>query len=535
MNRSLLSKPLVRSMLLVVASALFALVVWSIPTWPEFAHTFSQLPALWQVSSNQDIIKSMLAKVFSPLIVPLLIVAPCCWLWFTIKPYLWSGKAAPTHPQHLLPRPWTPPTTAPSTLRSQNLSLPVTPLPPVLADDQVTPPEPAVIPQEDSDQVAPPVVVTTAPDHPVEEDESLVQGPVYVNINLFGEVRMTLRTPDGAVSMPVPLSGATKRVQLLAYLAWLQGGKVDRVNLLEHVFGHGKSDEQASPKILGDAFDSHRKFIRQDLRAAIKEINTQAGREAIPPDLDLFGNHKGFWWLAPVCKVVDLGAVDAAYRIIEKADNDGLLANSIPEHVYAACQAILQDYTGDFLENLLAAHPDEFDPWLTSWFRKPFTLYRDRYLDALWFAASYELKKGQALDGVTDEAKLQEQRRHYDRAARLYATYARHAVNSKYDLKVSFSRSGRVHGDRIVQSERAIRRAIMLYGAVDNTRMVDKVWGEYYRHMRIFSANLWNPDPDTEKDLEAARSRTSAFRLPAQISITPPGSLPHNLETADRS
>jgi len=82
-------------------------------------------------------------------------------------------------------------------------------------------------------------------------------------------------------------------------------------------------------------------------------------------------------------------------------------------------------------------------------------------------------------------------------------------------------------------SERALRRCIMLYGAMGSTHMVDKVYSAYYKHIRRFSSDMWEPDPDTVKDLEAARSRTSAFRLQAQIM--PSESLPAKLEAAERS
>src|SRR5512133_673410 len=99
--------------------------------------------------------------------------------------------------------------------------------------------------------------------------------------------------------------------------------------------------------------------------------------------------------------------------------------------------------------------------------------------------------------------------------------------------RLSFGRNGREHGERVMQSERAMRCCIMLYGAMDMTHMVDKVWTAYYKHMRRFSAEVWDADEDTRKDLEAARSRTGAYRLPTQIAL--PGSFPSSLQPAERS
>jgi hypothetical protein len=69
---------------------------------------------------------------------------------------------------------------------------------------------------------------------------------------------------------------SAKRAQLLAYLAWLRGEQVSREKLLEDVFDPDFPDEEAPPKRLGEAFDSHRKFLGKDVREAITHLNTAA-------------------------------------------------------------------------------------------------------------------------------------------------------------------------------------------------------------------------------------------------------------------
>ncbi|RAQ98530.1 hypothetical protein A4R35_23520 [Thermogemmatispora tikiterensis] len=140
------------------------------------------------------------------------------------------------------------------------------------------------------------------------------EGPCgeYVRIRLLKEVQLELVAPDGRC-VQVPLVPNAKRIQLLAYLAWLRGEEVSREKLLEDVFGHGLSDEEATPKRLGEAFDSHRKFLRKDVREAIARLNAAAGQELIPPNLDVFSTRQGLWRLAPTCRVIDLAVLSQGH------------------------------------------------------------------------------------------------------------------------------------------------------------------------------------------------------------------------------
>ena len=589
--------------LVIVAGALFAAVVWMLPNWNTFAQNVAHFPTLWQVESNRRAILILVVKVTSPLLVAL-ILAACCWLYATIRPLLSeegeteeSGQAHPAATRGTWSPPQTPPpgtfamrpiTSAkqPDARRDVPTALPVRPLqtsrdavPPVSPTLPVTPLPPTLLPAQGSlngtasinetgfqtvvqreelasglgplSPASQPVnsnaatgtpAFSSSPRHQIDlEQEAPQEGDAqseYVRITLLKEVGMEIVAPNGMRAV-VPLTLNAKRVQLLAYIAWLRGEKVNRDKMLEDVFGHGLPDEEATPKRLGDAFDSHRKLLRRDLRETIAHLNEEAGTELIPPDLDIFSVRQKLWGLASTCRVTDLEAVEAQHQIIEAARRDGRLVNDVPEEVKSACDALLKAYTGDFLENLIRDYIDDFDPWTSSWARKPFTLYRDMYLQALWYSAEYELRRGQQLaEGPLDEnsaegaAVRRRQREHYGRAAQQYYKYAMYAVGNRFDTKLTFGKPGREHGERIIMSERALRRTLMLYGIVGSTHLVDQVYSAYYKHMKRISSDQWNPSKETLKDLEQAKSRTSAYRLPTQV--TPHEPLPYR-ETADRS
>jgi hypothetical protein len=147
--------------------------------------------------------------------------------------------------------------------------------------------------------------------------------------------------------------------------------------------------------------------------------------------------------------------------------------------------------------------------------------YRDCYLDALWYAAEYEWRMGQrSID--TGNAEMQEatqrkQQEHFGRAAQKYQSYAMYACNSKFDAKATFGAHGEF-GERIGMSERALRRCVVLLGAIGKTDLVNQVWSAYYTQMKTISDQRWQPSKETQADVEAARSQTSAYRFAAQVS-----------------
>jgi hypothetical protein len=121
-------------------------------------------------------------------------------------------------------------------------------------------------------------------------DADAKQPSVSITITVLKELSMTLHVP-GAKSYRVPLHLNAKEIQLVAYLAWLDGQSKGQTisldKLREHIFGYGRPDEDATPKKLQDALDSAKKEIRRQLRQASQQVNKEAGNETIPPNLDI--------------------------------------------------------------------------------------------------------------------------------------------------------------------------------------------------------------------------------------------------------
>src|SRR5216110_11667 len=300
-------------------------------------------------------------------------------------------------------------------------------------------------------------------------------------------------------------------------MAWLRGESVNRDKMLEHIFGHGRDDEEATREKLGEAFDSHKKLIRWDLRETINQLNSEADSQLIPPNLDIFSHQQRLYWLANVCHVVDLEAVEYYHQIIEAARKDGLLVDQVPDFVKQACDQLIATYKGDFLGELVTKYLDDFEPWASSWARKPFTLFRDHYLQALWYAAQYEELSMGRRSTDDGEAARREQRKHWELAAQHYRTYAIYACNTRFDTKVTFGVGGREHGERVIMGERALRRSLVLYGAIGATHQVDQVYSAYFKQMRSISGKAWEPSKETLADLRSAKAQTNEYRFPKQV------------------
>jgi hypothetical protein len=366
-------------------------------------------------------------------------------------------------------------------------------------------------------------------------DADAAQTAFYVGITVLKELSLTLHAPGGK-RFRVPLHLNAKETQLIAYLAWLHGQSrgqtISLDKLREHIFGYGRPDEDATPKKLQDALDSAKKEIHRQLRQAAQQVNQEAGNEIIPPNVDIFAIRNKRYGLSEICRVVDLAVIEAQHQIIQQAFDEGLLVDSIPETIKQACDRLRKAYTGDFLADLLQESPEEVGTWA----RRPFTLYRDYFLQAVLYAAEYELRAGQELadEHLDDEGEAAEEQRrrpraHYSRAAQLYRTYAMRACDSRFDLKVTFGGSGRAHGERVDMSERTLRRCITLYGILGSTHMVNQVYSAYYKLMKTISAKAWEPSKETLQDLQGAQAQTNAYRFPARVmSHEPP---PPHLET----
>ena len=557
--------PLIPS-LVVGAVFLLALLFLTVPNWGEFSRNALQFPSLWQVSSNRREIIFLVIRVCSPLLLGA-IAGACCWLWYTMKAYF---RQEPS-PESVQPRgPMLP--SSPVGQRKASISstqesgqkvapsLPVTPIPPVLAnasagqdslqltwqeaEGEEERPDLAERAQEkspDGTSAGQSIAPTSAPEDlelPGEEtvaDADAANPSFYVIITVLKELSLTLHVPGGKRSR-VPLHLNAKETQLIAYLAWLHGQSPGQTisldKLREHIFGYGRADEDATPKKLQDALDSAKKEIRRQLRQATQQVNQEAGDEVIPPNLDIFAIRNKRYGLAQVCRVVDLALIEAQHQLIQQAFDEGLLVDNVPEAIKEACDRLRKAYTGDFLADLLHESPEEVGTWV----RRPFTLYRDYFLQAVLYAAEYELRTGQELadehldeEGEAAEEQRKRQRAHYSRAAQLYRTYAMRACDSRVDLKVTLGGSGRAHGERVDLSERTLRRCITLYGILGSTHMVNQVYSAYYKLMKTISAKAWEPSKETLQDLQGAQAQTNAYRFPARVmSHEPP---PPHLET----
>jgi hypothetical protein len=547
-----------RSTLLVAAGGLLALVLWTIPNWTMFWAHAAQFPVLWQISSNRRIIISLSIKIISPLLI-MGIVALLVWMYalvITDSEAAYQEKPLPRQGEFVPSLQGTIFTLMQQTVNQEAALLrrsgalpstwldPITPLPPVMPSIEALPMSPdaqdisLLVDGEKADGDQENHVVTrsqgASPDLSFEVAQPVlttngrvaVADPLMV-IRLLKEVTMTLCVPGGD-QITVPLSLHVKRLQLLAYLAWRRGEMIDRDKILEHIFGWGMRDEEATEEKLSERFESHKKLIRRKIREVVMEqVNTPAGKQIIDPDIDPFESASGFWGLATICRVEDLEAIETNYKVIALARNEGKLVDEIPEEVKEACERLIASYPGDFLASLLKKYPGEFRPWQgrSSWVRKPYTQYRDYFLEALWYAAEYEWRVGQRY--VTDEhaemgeVNQRKQQESFGRAAQLYQRYAMYACNSKFDAKATFGAHGEV-GERIGMSERALRRCVMLLGATGSTDLVNQVWSAYSTQMKSISDQRWQPSKETLADVEAARAQTNAYRFSAQVlSATP--------------
>jgi hypothetical protein len=524
------------------AGGLLALFVWTLPNWGTFWSIVSQFSALWSVPENRLALIALIIKVFAPL--PLMaMVGLIVWIAALMQPSQEDMAVRLLHVEEahsLSPLPtthmqWTNaqfPIAQTPGVASRRYD-PVTPLPPTLSTLEPLAPvipsshtSPIAIPDTSSaieqEEDTPFVPSASAPQSlPVSPFAQMGQGDTQpiISIRLLKEVDVSINLPNGS-RIPVPtIASNAKKVQLLAYIAWRQGELIDREKILEHIFGWGLSDEDATEDKLAERFESHKKLVRKSIRkVVVEQVNAPAKRAVIDPDIDPFASTTGFWGLAEICHVEDLSVIDACAKTIALARKAGKLVNQVPEEVKEACEQIVATYRGDFLESLIKRYPDEFHSWQGrgSWVRKPFTLYRDAYLEAIWLLGNYYADKHAAEE---EQSKALE---YCGKAAQFYQSYALYACNSKYDSKVYFGIHGE-YGERVGMSERAIRRCVVLLGTMGKTDQVNQVWSAYSTQMKNISDHKWKMRQETMDDIEAAQSQTNAYRFAAQMVQGPSG------------
>lgn len=540
---------------------ILAFIVWTLPNWGEFWNNISQFPALWQIPANRRTIIYLTIKVASPLLI-MGILGSTVWLYFLIDFSQSEDAKDIIHPepmqQHVAPskrRDRLPPVavqaqtheaqgtasfpSSPAQLPSTSARFdPETPLPPTLSLQEAlrryieesngmnslarADQSRGIVPGGSNLPLASPVQVSSFSQPLLAESELHTTSEPLISIRLLKDVSMVINIPGRSGRLVVPLSSNAKRVQLLAYIAWRRGELIDRDKVLEHVFGWGLSDEDATEEKLSERFESHKKLLRKKIReVVIEQINKPMGRQVIDPEtLDPFVSDSGFWGLSNICRVEDIETIETEHKIITLARKDGKLVDEIPDYVMEACERLIASYTGDFLETVIKKYPSEFRAWQgkSSWIKRPYTLYRDYYLDALWYGAEYEWRKGQRY-GIRNlgEGDLHKQQEHFGRAAQKYQSYAMYACNSKFDAKATFGAHGE-YGERVGMSERAMRRCVVLLGAMGKTELINQVWSAYTAQMKSVSDHRWQPSKETQSDVQAAREQTNAHRFASQVS-----------------
>jgi hypothetical protein len=185
--------------------------------------------------------------------------------------------------------------------------------------------------------------------------------------------------------------------------------------------------------------------------------------------------------------------------------------------VITACSSLIEAYPADFLKDLLDKYPDEFG----SWVKEPVTLYRDKYLAALLLLARHE----SALANIEgeEEQEYQQYRQHRERAAQRFFDYAMYALNTRWDRKIKFAyrdQSGK-DGERVIRAERALRRCIVELGKLGHSDAIDQAYITFKERMMVLSEGNWQPNPDTERDVAAAKQKaTGAYRFPSLHSLS---------------
>jgi len=344
----------------------------------------------------------------------------------------------------------------------------------------------------------------------------------YISITLLGKVVMALHITD-EITRDVPIDINPKTIQLMAYLAWQRGKKIKRDQLIQMIWGRGRTNEddivEEDEGKMGEAFEAAKKSLRRVIRKAIKKWNDERGEILLDPDdpkLDIFEHRYQLWWLSPLCRVIDLDAVEEQHRIIMEAKMRGALVNTVPEHIKDACDALIVAYNGDFLESLIRLNPLDLKTWASAWVREPITYYRDCYLQAVWYAAEYERQVGQhfADERLADDVESRrKQRECWARAVELYRLYTMYACNNRLDEKVFFQMPGRGNGDRVTWSERALCECIQLCGKLGDPYLLDEVYNAYYDLMKIVSDENWEPSEETHRKVLAASSLAATYRL----------------------
>jgi hypothetical protein len=508
----------------------------------ELGSIVSQFGALWPIAQDRQEILRVTAKIlFTGLLFGAIALA-CCLATYAVKHYGQeepeeSVPRQPVRTTHTAgysrgsvpPRVATPSPANKSTFpTAQQTAVPFTPIPETIMmptsaiNAQIEQERAGAVPKASGDKVG----ILEEPEQAANKESAVVssnqqpdqadegQTPI-ITMTLLKTITMRLHVPGSNKVYPVTLDDLTgKALQLIAYIAWHQGKKVNLGDMRDQIFGN---DEMESNQVQ-EALNTAKREIRRRISQAVEQARSDFGREVFPSDLDIFALAKKRYWLPSYCQVTDLSIIEEQHRIIEQAETSNQLVNSVPDAVYKACTTLINAYKGDFIEDLLVEDPYAFDPPTDSWAREPFTQFRDYYLDAILYAAEYERKRGES---ATLPA---EQREQYAEAGRLFTLGAMAACkmsvfDGRFDTKVFFSsKPGRRHGAHVLLSEQLIRRAIALYGKIGNTIIAKRVYSTYEQQMLFVSNKVWSAAPETLTDLEATLQQTGAYRFSDTIA-----------------
>jgi hypothetical protein len=286
---------------------------------------------------------------------------------------------------------------------------------------------------------------------------------------------------------------------LLVYLAVRQGTGVSREQLLVDVFGDGLPAAPEQLSKLAVPFQTHKKYLRTEVRKIVARANARAGREVLPPDLDILAhNGQGQWFLSPCCHVLDLERIEAQHRIIECTLHHG--KNHRRQEVSSACERLIEAYTGDFLQEFFTTALDLRQLPELAWIREPYNRYRGYFLQALWYLAESSRLAGMRLPG--------QQSRCFEQAASLYFTYA---------LTSCTTFTGKTTPERMILGERALARCCLLYGKLGKRDQLDTALNTYATHIEEVLGSHWEPNAALVQMIEQAKQDTTSCLLEKRI------------------
>lgn len=308
-------------------------------------------------------------------------------------------------------------------------------------------------------------------------------------ISLMGEMRVWFE--EDGVQHVIPFKSARRRA-LLAYVATLAPARSRRIassRILTDVF------EQPGPAT-NQLYD----LLRKQIALLHEEINEPA-REAGYADMPIFECEKAGvtqWWLSQDWCRVDLPGLEHLHERLESVKEQGVIGNRGLDAVSTELIQLYQSYSGDYLERHLASPQFREAHWL----RRPFTEYREMYLEALWDAATL------AHDACMQMTFTRQQRYSYaQRAAKLYSSYALHAAKH-HDLDLKRHKNLR-------QSERAIRGYLRMCRWFMDAPAAERIYAAYAKSMAREIPG-WQPAPTTVEILRAVREHSGEHMVPPE-------------------